>query len=112
MKKKALRTTRKHWGLKTKAQRREVEQWLAIRKKAGLKIDPATAEVCWFYAQTLDPYGVYPDIPEECSQVGREYFARAPGSKIWVLIDDLPAETRRALLKRKARGSLEQISRP
>ena len=22
------------------------------------------------YAQTLDPYGVYPDLPEECQQVG------------------------------------------
>src|SRR5262245_6113391 len=34
-----------------------IEQWLAIRKEAGLKIDPATAETCWQYAQTLDPYG-------------------------------------------------------
>ena len=34
---------------------RELEEWLAIRRKAGLKINPATAEVGWTYAQTLDP---------------------------------------------------------
>jgi hypothetical protein len=50
-------------------QESDVEQWLAIRKEAGLKINPKTAEVEWRYAQTLDPYGVYPDLPEECQQV-------------------------------------------
>jgi hypothetical protein len=30
-----------------------IEQWLAIRKEAALKIDPETAEVEWIYAQTL-----------------------------------------------------------
>lgn len=35
-----------------------VEQWLAIRKQAGLEIDPVTAEVDWAYGQTLDPYGI------------------------------------------------------
>jgi hypothetical protein len=76
------------------------EQWLAIRKEAGLKIDPKTAEVTWFYAQTMDPYGVNPDLPEELWQVGREYFARSPGSDIWVSFDDLPDATRKALLDR------------
>jgi hypothetical protein len=66
----------------------ELKEWLAIRKKAGLKINPETAEVDWCYAQTLDPYGVYPELPEECQQVGREYFARSPGSDIWVHLDD------------------------
>jgi hypothetical protein len=42
--------------------------------------------------QTLDPYGVDPDLPEELQQVGREYFARRPGSDIWVSFGDLPAE--------------------
>ena len=28
----------------------EREAWLAIRKEAGLKIDPETAEVTWTYA--------------------------------------------------------------
>jgi hypothetical protein len=34
------------------------EQWLALRKKEGLKIDPASAEVAWVYGLTLDPYGL------------------------------------------------------
>ena len=42
-----------------------MEKWLAIRKQEGLKIDPGTAEVTWHYAQTFDPYGVDPDLPEE-----------------------------------------------
>jgi len=80
-----------------------VEQWLAIRKEAGLKIDPETAEVDWIYAQTLDPYGVYPDPPEEYQQVGREYFARFPGSDIWVNFGDLPEATRDALWEKHKR---------
>ena len=76
-----------------------VEQWLQIRKEEGPRIDPETAQVMWWYAQTLDPYGVYPDIPEECNCVGREYFARTPGSDIWVCFGDLPDETRETLWK-------------
>jgi hypothetical protein len=53
-------------------QESDVEQWHAIRKEAGLKINPKSAEVECRYAQTLDPYGIYPDLPEECQQVGRE----------------------------------------
>ncbi len=78
----------------------KVKQWLAIRKEAGLKIDPETAEVDWNYAQTLDPYGVHPDLPEECRQIGREYFARSPGSEMWVHFGDLPEKTRDALWTR------------
>ena len=74
-----------------------VEQWLASRKEAGLKIEPETAEVCWEYAQVADPYGVRSDLPDECQQVGRQYFARSPGSDIWVHFRDLPDETRHAL---------------
>jgi hypothetical protein len=36
-----------------------VEQWLAIRKEAALRIDPETAEVEWIYADIGDPYGVH-----------------------------------------------------
>jgi hypothetical protein len=75
----------------------DVERWLATKKEAGLKIDPETAEVDWEYGQVMDPYGVYPDLPEECQQVGRQYFARSPGSDIWVHFMDLPDETRHAL---------------
>ena len=68
-----------------------VEQWLQIRRDEGPRIDPETAEVIWTYGQTLDPYGVQPDLPKELQQVGREYFARNPGSEIWVWFGDLPA---------------------
>ena len=73
-----------------------VEEWLKIRKEAGLKIDPETAEVEWCYAQTGDPYGVL-DIPDECVQVGRADFARSPGSDIWVSFEDLPDEVSKKL---------------
>jgi hypothetical protein len=68
-----------------------------LRKAAGLAIDPETAEVEWTYAQTLDPYGDYPSIPDEYDQVGREYFARAAGTEAWIAFRDLPQATRDAL---------------
>ena len=74
----------------------ERNAWLASRKEAGLKIDPETAEVEWIYAQTLDPYGVYPLLPEEYC-VGREYFARSPGDDVWVWFGDLPDAIQSAL---------------
>jgi hypothetical protein len=74
-----------------------VEQWLAIRKEAGPKIDPETAEVFCDYTEVGDPYCVHPDFPEEHSCVGREYFARSPGSDIWVWFGDLPDATASAL---------------
>jgi hypothetical protein len=83
----------------------QTEQWLAIRKEAGLEIDPQTAEVYWEYGQILDPYGVYQDLPEECQQVGRVYFARSPDSDIWVCFYDLPDATREAL-REKHKGKL------
>jgi hypothetical protein len=82
---------------------RELEEWLAIRKEAGLKIDPETAEMHWCYAQTLDLYGVYPELPEECQQVGRACFARSTGSDIRVWFGDLPKPTRDALWEKHKR---------
>ena len=41
-----------------------VEQWLAIRKEAGLKIDPETAEVDYIRADLRSLRGL-PDLPEE-----------------------------------------------
>ena len=76
------------------------EDWLAIRVEQGRRIDPATAEVEWWYALTLDPYGVHNDLPEDCRQVGREYFARDPNSDVWVWFGDLPADTSHALWER------------
>ena len=75
----------------------KVEEWLAIRKREALKIDPETAEVTWCYAQTLDPYGVDPNLPEEYQCVGRESLVRRPGSDIWVWFGDLPNETLKRL---------------
>jgi hypothetical protein len=66
----------------------------ALRKAVGLHIDPEVAEVFWTYGQTLDPYGDDPDLPEEYSCVGREYFARSPGGDVWINFGDLPENPR------------------
>ena len=68
------------------------QQWLAAREEEALKLDPETAEVSWHWGSVLDPYGVYDLTREEDQCVGRNYFARAPGS-VWVLFDDLPQAT-------------------
>jgi hypothetical protein len=83
--------------------------WRALLKIAGQQIDPDTVEVEWNYALTLDPYGVNPDLPAELQQVGREYFARAPGTAVWVSFDDLPDETLRRLRARRSRNQERTI---
>ena len=60
----------------------ERQKFLAVRREAGVKIDPATAEVDWIYAQVMNPCGIYPEISADC--VGRSYFARSPESDIWL----------------------------
>jgi hypothetical protein len=80
------------------------EEWLAIRKAAGLKIDPNTAEVYWEYAQVMDPYGVFPERAKEQDCVGRVYFARSPESDVWVCFHDLPEATQTALCARAQKG--------
>jgi hypothetical protein len=89
----------------TQHEKAELERWRALRKQEGLRINPETAEVYSSYQQTLDPYGVLDEweLPEEFDQVGREYFARAPGSDIWVAFGDLPRETREKLRSRQSR---------
>jgi hypothetical protein len=74
------------------------EEFLAIRKAAGLKIDPRTAAVTWCYADIVDPYGIGECVGDQ-GCVRREYYARAPGCDIWVAFPDLPQETRDALWK-------------
>jgi hypothetical protein len=76
-----------------------LEQWLAIRREAALQIDPETAEVMWKHTNVVDPYGVYPDCPEEC--IGRVYFARPSGSDVWVCFDDLSDATVKALREKQ-----------
>jgi hypothetical protein len=97
-------TSARDTTMTTESTKADLKKWLAIRKEAGLQIDPETAEVDWNYAQTLDPYGVDPDLSEEYQQVGRAYFARSPGSNVWVWFGDLPEATREALWKRNKRN--------
>ena len=97
--------------------RTTIEEFLAIRKEADLKIDPETAEVLWDYAQVLDPYGIDPNLPDECYCVGRAYFARSPDSDIWVEFGDLPETSRDALWQRHKRrlafpAGLEELFKP
>jgi hypothetical protein len=67
----------------------EKTAWLETRKEEALRIDPSVAMVDWCYGQVMDPYDVE-DLPDECVCVGRLYFARQPGSDIWVSFHDLP----------------------
>lgn len=83
------------------------DQWLAFRKEAGLKIDPKTAEVFYEWGQVLDPYGIYTDLTEEEECIGRLYFARSPGSDIWVEFGDLPEETLHELRKKVEAGDYD-----
>jgi hypothetical protein len=89
---------------KEQADELTVEKWLAIRKEAGLTIDPEAAEVFWIYGQIADPYNVRPDLREECDCIGRIYFARSPNSDIWVEFNDLPDATQEALWQRHQRN--------
>jgi hypothetical protein len=77
---------------------RDVEEFLAIRRKAAQHIDPETAEVERDYGMDADPYGIDRDLPEELQQVARIYFARSPGSDIWVWFGDLPETVRLAVM--------------
>jgi hypothetical protein len=78
----------------------EREAWLAIRKEAARQIDPETAEVMWQHVVIGDPYDLYP-LPEPGDyNIGRGYFARSPGSDVWVSFYDLPKATREALWKK------------
>jgi hypothetical protein len=70
----------------------EQQEFLSIRKAAGLKIDPATAEVMGRHVQILDPYGIRDLSPEE-ECVGAVLFARAPGGDVWVSQYELPSAT-------------------
>jgi hypothetical protein len=77
------------------------------REQIGRRIDPTTAHVFFVYAQTGDPYGDYPDPPEEEQQVGREYFAVDPTGGIAVAWHHLPKETREALNDKYRRACRE-----
>jgi hypothetical protein len=99
---------------KTASEKAEEEQSLAIRKEAGLKIDPKTAEVDWSYGLDLDPYGICDEweLPEEFDQVGHQRSACSPQSDIWVPFSDLPDTVREELWARqKGRTVLASLRR-
>jgi hypothetical protein len=76
-----------------------VEQFHEARRKAGLLIDPATAEVTSYVQELGDPYEIRPyDSLDQERCIGRVYFARSPGS-VWVWFGDLPDATREHLQK-------------
>jgi hypothetical protein len=76
----------------------KAEAFYAHMKLEGLLIDPETAEVCWQFRSDADPYeiGAYPDADV---YVGRQYFAKRPGSEIWVCFRHIPDEVREKLWK-------------
>jgi len=82
-----------------------VDHFLASRAADGLKIEPATSEVDWAWAQVLDPYGIHTLCPEE-QCVGRMYYAISPESGMRVWFGDLPAATRKTLWERIKSGGL------
>jgi hypothetical protein len=84
----------------------EVERELELRRAAGLKIDPATAEVMWARVQILDPYGIRDDFRPEEYCVGAVLFARTPGG-VWVSQYELPDATLDALWIRIEQGPAE-----
>jgi hypothetical protein len=89
----------------SETKRRRREQWLAVRREAALQIDAETAEVFWEHGQVLDPYGLY-DLTDEEFCIGRNYFARSPGSNVWVWFGDLPDVVSDRLWERLRAGDL------
>lgn len=69
------------------------EPSIEVRKheisRAAKRIDPQTALMVWWYAQTCDPYDLGYDLPDEARQVGREYFLVDPIDECPVLVDDV-----------------------
>ena len=61
----------------------EIQNFLMDCRREPLEIDRA-AEVMWDYRYVCDPYDVRKNGTEEQEQIGRDYFARRPGSDSWV----------------------------
>jgi hypothetical protein len=69
-------------------------------RRIGLTIDSDTAETMFSYADIHDPYNILDREKFHLGQVGREQFARNPGSNDWVHFRDLPETTAKALWAR------------
>jgi hypothetical protein len=85
---------------------RKREQWLAVRKEEGLRIDPEHAQIFCEHGSVRDPYGLY-DLTDEEDNIGRNYFARSFGSDVWVSFHDLPAAVRDRLRTRMKAGDFD-----
>ena len=80
------------------------DERLFATRAAGQKIDPDTAQVHWEWGETFDPYRLG-GLPDELHQIERLYFARAPGTDLWIEFGDLPEATRKTLWERVRRDS-------
>src|SRR3954447_7456002 len=89
----------------------KTKAWLAIRKEAARSINPATAEIFWTYGQVMDPYRIK-QLSAEYDCVGRNYFARAPGSDVWVAFDDLPKSVVDEFWERMDRNEVKFVRPP
>jgi hypothetical protein len=84
---------------------RRIGEFRERRRKAGLKIDPETAEICKDLTECCDPYGIDPLLPREFKdQPAKTWYVRSPGSDIWVYIGDLPRTTSDALFGSQQAG--------
>jgi hypothetical protein len=73
--------------------KQRIATFLAEVKAEAPMIDAETAEVTWEWRDIYDPYCIYSRPSDLHFQTGREYFARNPGSDVWVHFGDLPNET-------------------
>jgi hypothetical protein len=60
-------------------------------RRAAKRIDPYSARMVWWGAETLDPYGLRDDLAAEEHQLGRECFLADPKRKWAVTVDDVQA---------------------
>jgi hypothetical protein len=85
---------------------RTLVEFFMMRKEAGLRVDPETAEICREWRESFDPYDVLGSVPPECQSVGSEWFARAPSTNEWVLFEHLPPATRAMLMAKDIKKTI------
>jgi hypothetical protein len=79
--------------------------------EAGKLIDPATAEIHYQKGDRFNAYGVIDDQDPEISDYSHLFFLHAPGSEIWVEVNDLPEKTQKEVWRRIESGWYEQRRR-
>ena len=93
--------SRRQYELLDQLRESHPEDFVALAKQTGSKIDPKTAEIIWGYENRVDPYGIAPKAADGSRET--LFYVYAPRSKIWVWIGDLPNQTRQALRLRLAK---------